>query len=361
MNLPPTERRRTYWAAVVLALAFGVSRLSAQNIPIAILDFDGFGISRTEAIALSNRLRNELFRLGQFEVVDRGMMENILAEQDFQQTGCTSNDCLVEVGRLLGARQMVGGSISKVGGTFTVSARLVDVETGKVLSVSDFDLRGELDDLLTRGMAQVAARLSPAGNDGDPPQAMAAKEPVSQPAPQEQQPAARPARMVARPSTAARPRFQVGLGLSVDYNSSGTIWGSWFPMDGIPWGKLTLLPVVSGGLLYLESSSDLDPYYWEHTALYALVGAQLQRQGQRLGLGLVAGAGFGFGEEYEEYDGYNGEYYDYYENYYDTGGLVLSLGGQLSLKLGPIRLLTQADLFLDDVSKTLLIHFGLNL
>ncbi|MCH7498343.1 MAG: DUF2380 domain-containing protein, partial [Candidatus Marinimicrobia bacterium] len=108
----------------------------------------------------SNRLRNEVFRLGRFEVVDRGMMENILAEQDFQQTGCTSNDCLVEVGRLLGAQRMVGGSISKVGGTFTVSARLVDVETGKVLSVSDFDLRGELDDLLTRGMREVAMKLS---------------------------------------------------------------------------------------------------------------------------------------------------------------------------------------------------------
>ena len=145
--------------AIVL-LSFCLSLLQSQNIPIAVLDFDGIGISQPEATALSNRLRNELFRLGRFEVVDRGMMENILSEQDFQQAGCTSNDCLVEVGKLLGAQQMVGGSISKVGGTFTVSARLVDVETGKVLNVSDFDIKGELDDLLTRGMAQVAAMLS---------------------------------------------------------------------------------------------------------------------------------------------------------------------------------------------------------
>ncbi|MCH7498331.1 MAG: DUF2380 domain-containing protein [Candidatus Marinimicrobia bacterium] len=359
MNLRLTARRLTYWPAVLLTLALQTTTLPAQAIPIAILDFDGFGISQTEAIALTNRLRNELFRLGRFEVVDRGMMENILSEQDFQQTGCTSNDCLVEVGRLLGARQMVGGSISKVGGTFTVSARLVDVETGKVLSVSDFDLRGELDDLLTRGMAQVAARLSPAKGDMELPQAITAKVLVSQPASEVRQPTAGQARMVARPSSAARPRFQVGIGFSVNYKASGTIWGSWFPMDGIPWGKLMLLPVVSGGLLYLESFSDLDPYYWEHTALYALVGAQLRRQGQHLGYGLVAGVGFGFGEEYEEYDGYNGEFYEYYENYYDTGGLVLSLGGQLTLKLGPIHLLTQADLFVDDASAAILFHFGL--
>ncbi len=139
------------------------SASSGQAITIAVLDFDGFGISQTEAIALSNRLRNELFRLGTFEVVDRGMMENILGEQDFQQAGCTSNECLVEVGRLLGAQQMVGGSVSKVGQTFSVSARVVDVETGKVLSVSDFDQRGEIDDMLTRGMREVAVRLSDSG------------------------------------------------------------------------------------------------------------------------------------------------------------------------------------------------------
>ncbi|MEE9464335.1 MAG: DUF2380 domain-containing protein [Candidatus Neomarinimicrobiota bacterium] len=146
--------------ATAIMLSLGFIHLHAQQTAIAVLDFDGYGISDAEAIALSNRLRNELFRLGRFEVVDRGMMETILNEQDFQQLGCTSNDCLVEVGKMVGASQMVGGSISKVGGTFTVSARLVDVETGKVLGVSDFDIKGELDDLLTRGMAQVAAMLS---------------------------------------------------------------------------------------------------------------------------------------------------------------------------------------------------------
>ena len=65
--------------AIVL-LSFCLSLLQSQKIPIAVLDFDGIGISQPEATALSNRLRNELFRLGRFEVVDRGMMENILSE-----------------------------------------------------------------------------------------------------------------------------------------------------------------------------------------------------------------------------------------------------------------------------------------
>ena len=157
----PRPAIRSYSGLLLVgAVIFQVSFLPAQAIPIAVMDFDGFGISQMEAIALSNRLRNELFRLGTFDVVDRGMMENILTEQDFQMVGCTSNECLVEVGQLLGAKQMMGGSISKVGNTFSVSARLVDVETGRLLAVSDYDLKAEIDDMLTTGMRIVALMLS---------------------------------------------------------------------------------------------------------------------------------------------------------------------------------------------------------
>ncbi|MCH8025111.1 MAG: hypothetical protein IIB43_10455, partial [Candidatus Marinimicrobia bacterium] len=67
---------------ITIAVSLQATALPAQPIPIAILDFEANGISQTEAIALTDRLRNELFRLGQFEVVERGLMEEILLEQD---------------------------------------------------------------------------------------------------------------------------------------------------------------------------------------------------------------------------------------------------------------------------------------
>lgn len=48
-------------------------------------------------------------------------------------------------------------------GTFNVSARIVSVETGEIVSTSDFDIRGELDDMLSFGMKIVALILT--GND----------------------------------------------------------------------------------------------------------------------------------------------------------------------------------------------------
>jgi len=46
---------------------------------------------------------------------------------------------------------------------FTASARVGDVQTGKLLGVSDFDLRGGLEEMLTGGMKQVAVMLSEYG------------------------------------------------------------------------------------------------------------------------------------------------------------------------------------------------------
>ena len=118
------------------------------------------GVTNDEASALSDRLRLELFKTMSFTVVERAMMEQILKEQGFQQSGCTTNECIVEVGRLIGVEQIAGGSISKIGSTYSVSARLVSVETGKILKTATYDFRGEIDDLLVSGMRQIAVKLA---------------------------------------------------------------------------------------------------------------------------------------------------------------------------------------------------------
>jgi len=133
---------------------------SENPVFIAVLDFDGKGVTNDEASALSDRLRLELFSTKRFTVIERAMMEQILVEQGFQQSGCTTNECIVEVGRLIGVEQIAGGSISKVGRTYSVSARIVSVETGKILKTATYDYRGEIDDLLVSGMRKIAVQLA---------------------------------------------------------------------------------------------------------------------------------------------------------------------------------------------------------
>lgn len=144
----------------ILLFSILLISFSAAQIPVAIIDFEANGISDGEARALTDRLRNELFRFKNFQVMERSFMEEILEEQGFQLSGCTSDECVVEVGRLIGVEQMLGGSISKIGDVFTVSARIVSVETGKILKVSSYDYKGNIGGLLTQGMHEVAAQLA---------------------------------------------------------------------------------------------------------------------------------------------------------------------------------------------------------
>ena len=126
---------------------------------MAVLEFEGKGISQTDASALSDRLNNELYKLGEYRLVERNQINEILIEQGFQQSGCTSDECVVEVGKLLGAQKMVAGSISKVGEVYSVSARIIDMQSGEIEKFANLDHEGKIGELLKWGMEDIALKL----------------------------------------------------------------------------------------------------------------------------------------------------------------------------------------------------------
>ena len=101
-----------------------------------------------------------MFKTGIYIVLERGKMDEVLKEQGFQQTGCITSECAVEVGRMLGVQQMVAGSIGKVGTVYTVSARIFDVQTGKILKSANYDHIGDIGQLLIKGMKAVVLQLT---------------------------------------------------------------------------------------------------------------------------------------------------------------------------------------------------------
>ncbi len=104
-----------------------------EKLHIAILDFTTTGgVSKQETVTLGNRLRSMLVRTNAYVVLERGKMEEILQEQGFQQSGCTTTECAVEVGRLLNMQKMVSGSFGKVGQTYTIDLALIDVGTAQI-------------------------------------------------------------------------------------------------------------------------------------------------------------------------------------------------------------------------------------
>lgn len=136
--------------------------LIAQNekINVAILDLDPTNIESGDSKFLSDRLRIELFESGAFNVVERDKMNTILQEQGFQLSGCSSLECAVEIGQLLNVQQMIAGSIGRIENVYSITLRLINVETGAITRTAKRDYQGSLSDMLTEVIPEIAAEIS---------------------------------------------------------------------------------------------------------------------------------------------------------------------------------------------------------
>lgn len=130
-----------------------------ENNYLAVLDLQGINIPSNTTLALTNRLYYELFSSKIFVLLERQKMKEILKEQAFQLSGCTSTECMIEAGKLLNVNYMLGGTVSKMGSLYSIDVRLIDVESGKIFSVAKVDLSGDLSDVMKIGLNQVVRNL----------------------------------------------------------------------------------------------------------------------------------------------------------------------------------------------------------
>ena len=125
------------------------AKLASGKYTVAVLDFEGRGISQLESATLTDRLSSELANTDAVILVERGQMSEILNEQGFQQSGCTSAECAAEVGALLGVKNMISGSFGKLGNTYTIDAKMFSVESGATIKTVSKSYKGEIDGLIT--------------------------------------------------------------------------------------------------------------------------------------------------------------------------------------------------------------------
>ena len=137
-----------------------VSTATSQIPTIAVSNLDANNISAGDAQAISDQLRTDIVATGAFSVLERSQMAGILKEQGFQQSGCTSDECAVQIGQLLGVKYMVLGSLSAAGSYTMLSGRLVDVATGKMLVTRTVKTKGGIDAVVETGTGDLARLLA---------------------------------------------------------------------------------------------------------------------------------------------------------------------------------------------------------
>ena len=147
--------------AIILANILLFSNLTAftiKNETIVVFDFIGNDINSNTARTLSDRLRIELVKYNFINVLERSRIDAILEEQAIQMSGCV-DECLVEVGKLLGATSIITGSIGKVGDYYTINARKINATTGKLENAFGYDSKLGIESLLVNGMNEVAYQI----------------------------------------------------------------------------------------------------------------------------------------------------------------------------------------------------------
>ena len=132
----------------------------SQVTTIAVFDFENNGLEAHQVRQITSRLESELVKIEGLKVVERNKIDELLKEQRLQMSGFIEEGYLIDVGKMLGAKQVVLGSIGRITDDYyTITAKLVDVETSEMIQSADYDAENGLIQLLKDGLKIIASQL----------------------------------------------------------------------------------------------------------------------------------------------------------------------------------------------------------
>ena len=136
---------------------------------IMVLDFGGSGVEASLLIAAYEDLETKLIETNRFIVIDRSTRESRMSELKYQRSGCVTDECIIEIGRELSANYVVNGSINKIGKSFQINIKLVDMEQGEMTEKVTERVKGgeeELFDGIEKLSLELVRRIVSASGGG---------------------------------------------------------------------------------------------------------------------------------------------------------------------------------------------------
>ena len=305
-------------------------------------------------VPITDKISEEMVNSGKYTVLDRAGVEQVLKEKEFQlSSGLVKTEEIRKAGEYLGADFVVAARASKVGNTWFLSARMIDVKTGAITAQTSVEQQGNIDVLLrlakaagTRlagGMVEkvAEARLAAAGGEEKP--AVKTKT-VKKPATQTQTAAAAPARWVVGAKLGAASANMYGDETFSTINYAGLRYaaGAYTQL------ALTRALSLEAGLSFVQKGFEEDfiilgedatlTYTFNYLETPVLAKFRLHsRSGFYAGLGAFAAMllGANYNLHYEVSPSENGDLSD---DFFELGdldlGLLLSLGFDIPIRSG---------------------------
>jgi hypothetical protein len=129
--------------ALVPAAAFTLPHLAVLE---AVLDA---GIDPSAGPLVTSKIEEAFVNSGKFTVLDRANIDRVLQEKEFQlSSGIVRNEEVRQAGEYLGADVAVVATVSRIGQTYVVSAKMIDVVSGEIAAQTSAEKSGRVDVLL---------------------------------------------------------------------------------------------------------------------------------------------------------------------------------------------------------------------
>lgn len=122
---------------------------TGPKLTVAILDFQVLSGNKADAFlseSAASDLQKALLESGKFQPVERQKIEKAIEELAFSQSNLADESKSIELGKFLGARFLVMGSIIKVGSDTKINCRMIETETTKIIMAES--VRGKSENLL---------------------------------------------------------------------------------------------------------------------------------------------------------------------------------------------------------------------
>jgi TolB-like protein len=124
----------------------------------AVMPFSCSGTAEEMGQSVPRFLESKLVNSPYVKLVERSRIDEILKELEFQESRYIEKQA-AQIGKILGARYLITGSIDRLGGDIIVSAKLVDTETSQIVGIREIKCQNCSDEDIFKAVSLLAPTL----------------------------------------------------------------------------------------------------------------------------------------------------------------------------------------------------------
>lgn len=123
--------KKKIWSLLFLFMALILQAKTSPVVTVFPFLYNGLAANGLSQ-AVSDSFQNYLYQTGAFDIVEQSQINSVIKQQGFQSSGLTNDSDAISVGEILNAQYIIVGTVSKLQTIYSVNARLINIETGKI-------------------------------------------------------------------------------------------------------------------------------------------------------------------------------------------------------------------------------------